>query len=133
MYRFSQWLAWIAGVVLPVGETWRRWGTWWDYPPAYLDDVFIGAFLLVAAAMTKRSPQAGRPWLAGAYGFAVGIGLMNLATTLSTLEQPDPSGVSGATAATIKAVMVALAIAGLVGSLLGSGGSADKSRQTPKL
>lgn len=49
MYRFSQRLAWVAGVVIPLGETLRRWGTWWEVPSAYLDDVVIGVFLLVAA------------------------------------------------------------------------------------
>jgi hypothetical protein len=49
MYRFSQRLAWVAGVVIPLGETLRRWGTWWEVPSAYLDDVVIGVFLRVAA------------------------------------------------------------------------------------
>src|SRR5262245_9750280 len=61
MYRFSQRLAWIAGVVLPVGETFRRWGTWWDVPAAYLDDVVIGIFLLAGAWMSRQG-QAGARW-----------------------------------------------------------------------
>ena len=66
MYRFSQRLAWLAGVVLPVGETLRRWGTWWDYPPAYLDDVLIGACLLAAAVVSRRDSPRGHAALAGA-------------------------------------------------------------------
>jgi hypothetical protein len=77
MYRFSQRLAWVAGVVLPLGETLRRWGTWWEFPPAYLDDVLIGAFFLVGAWKSHRSPLAGPRWLAAAYGCAFGIGFMS--------------------------------------------------------
>ena len=42
MYPFSERLAVVAGIVLPVGETVRRWGSLWVYPWAYLDDVLIG-------------------------------------------------------------------------------------------
>ena len=59
MYRFSERLAWVAGVVLPVLETVRRWGTWWEFPPAYLDDLLIGGFFLVGAWMSaEMQPSA---------------------------------------------------------------------------
>lgn len=118
MYRFSQRLAWLAGVVLPLGETLRRWGTWWEVPAAYLDDVLIGAVFLLGASMSYRS-QVGPRWLAAAYGCACAIGSMSLILTISDLAKPDPTGVSGATAAMVKAVMLALGVTGLIGSLGG--------------
>jgi hypothetical protein len=119
VFTFSRRLAWGGGVVLPVGETLRRWGTWWDYPPAYLDDVFIGLFLLLAAWRCRRNDASGQPYLAAAWGFALGIGFMSLATNIVYIGEPDPSGVSGATAVAAKAVMVSMAIAALVGALRG--------------
>ena len=119
MYRFSQRLAWVAGVVLPVGETLRRWGTWWDDPPAYLDDVLIGACLLAAAVVSRRDSQRGHVTLAGAWGLACGIGFMSLTSNIMTIEQPDPSGVSGTVAVGVKALMMLIGLAALAGALRG--------------
>jgi hypothetical protein len=49
MYKFSEALAWVAGVMLPIGETLRGLSTSWDVPLACLDDVFIGVLFLFAA------------------------------------------------------------------------------------
>lgn len=119
MYRFSERLAWVSGVVLPLGETVRRWGTWWDLPAAYLDDVLIGAFFLFGAWMSRRNATTGSRWLSAAYGCACGIGLMSVISSLSYLNQPDPSGVSGVTAAIVKAAMVGLGVVGLIGAVRG--------------
>jgi hypothetical protein len=119
MYRFSQRLAWAAGVVLPVGETLRRWGTWWEFPPAYLDDLLIGAFFVAGAWMSHRSSTVGPRMLAAAYGVACGIGFLSFALNVVDMDRPDPTGVSGATATIVKAVMLTLGITGLIGSLIG--------------
>jgi hypothetical protein len=119
MYKFSERLAWTAGVALPLGETLRRWGTWWVFPPAYFDDVLIGMFFLAGAWMSRRGGTAGPRCLAAAYGCACGIGLMSLATAITYIDQPDPTGVSGLTAVLVKAVMVGLGVAGLTGALGG--------------
>ncbi|MGH9309842.1 MAG: hypothetical protein ACRD1U_10740 [Vicinamibacterales bacterium] len=119
MYRFSERLAWIAGVLIPAGETARRWGTWWDFPPAYLDDVLIGVFFIAGAIASRRAEEAGPRWLAASYGFACGIGFMSLATNIVYIDRPDPTGASGLTAVVVKAVMMALGVAGLGGALRG--------------
>ena len=119
MYRFSQRLAWTAGVALPILETLRRWGTWWEFPPAYLDDLLIGAFFLAGAWMSKRSATAGPRWLSAAYGIACGIGFLSFALNFVQMDRPDPTGVSGATATIVKAFMLTLGITGLIGALLG--------------
>src|SRR5215831_9712505 len=119
MYRFSERLAVVAGIVLPIGETLRRWGSLWVQPWAYLDDVFIGAFFLVAVWMSRRRPGVGERCLSAAYGFACAIGCGSLALALTELDRTDPSGVSNSTAAAVKAVMLALGIVGLVGAVRG--------------
>jgi len=70
----SRKLAYIFGIATPLAETIRRWGTWWDNPPAFLDDYFLGAFL-IAGAWVTRDPRSGRAraLLAGAWGFACGM------------------------------------------------------------
>ena len=119
MYRFSQRLAWVAGVGLPLLETVRRWGTWWVFPPAYLDDLLIGGFLLVGAFMSRRKTPAGARWLSAAYGCACGLGLMSLIANIVNISQPDPTGVSGLTASVVKIGMIGLGVTGLAGSIAG--------------
>jgi hypothetical protein len=122
MYRFSERLAWVAGIVLPVGETLRRWGTWWEVPLAYLDDVFIGAFFLAAAARSRRGDDSGSKWLAAAFGLGCGMAYSSWAFTMGQLDRLDPAGVSGTTAAVVKAAVLGLSVAGLVGALRGRPG-----------
>ena len=97
----------------------RRWGTWWDVPAAYLDDVVIGAFFLFGAWMSRHGSPVGTRCLAAAYGCACGIGFLSLIFGVTAMNQTDPAGVSGMTALIVKVAMVALGLAGLVGALRG--------------
>jgi hypothetical protein len=119
LYRFSENLALFAGVVLPLGETLRRWGVWWDAPMAYLDDIVVGAFFLFAAWASRSGEPTGARWLAAAFGFGCGMGYGSLAASVADIGSFDPSGVTGATAALVKAVMFALGVVGLAGALRG--------------
>jgi|SRR6185503_12194410 len=121
MYRFSQRLAWVAGVVIPLGETLRRWGSWWEVPTAYLDDLVIGACFLIGAWMSRRNSPIGIRCLAAAYGCACGIGFLSLIFGIASMNQADPSGVSGMTAVIVKVAMVSLGLVGLAGALRGPG------------
>jgi hypothetical protein len=70
----SRRLAYVFGVLTPVAETGRRWGTWWVDPPAFLDDFVLGAFLVAGAWATRESSSVrGRGLLAAAWGFACGM------------------------------------------------------------
>lgn len=117
MYKFSEKLAWVAGVVLPVGETLRRWGTWWDAPMAYVDDLLVGLFFLLAAWASRRAQASGGRWLAASFGFGCGMGYSSLASAVENINRLDPSGASGTTAAAVKACMLALGVVGLVGAV----------------
>lgn len=90
-FTFSRRSALVLGVLLPVAETIRRWGTWWEYPPNYLDDVSIGAFLLFAGWYSGRKPLAGQRYLAAAWGYACGMGYMSFFGHLSKLQATDPA------------------------------------------
>ena len=72
--ELSRRLAYVFGVLTPVAETIRRWGTWWEEPPAFVDDILLGA-LLVAGAWVTRDPRSARSraLLAAAWGFACGM------------------------------------------------------------
>jgi hypothetical protein len=118
MFTFARTLAWFAAFALPIVETWRRWGALWVQPVAYLDDVVMGALFLVGAVMSTRG-EFGRRWLAAVYGCATCLNVLSLLGSIERISEQDPSGVTGATAVVVKSVMMALAIAGLVGAVGG--------------
>jgi hypothetical protein len=72
--QISRRLAYFFGIATPLAETIRRWGTWWDNPPAFVDDLILGALLVAGAWVTRRSTSARAvSFLAGAWGFACGM------------------------------------------------------------
>jgi hypothetical protein len=113
VYTFARRLAWLAAFALPLGETWRRWGSLWVEPAAYLDDLVAGVLFLIGAWMANRG-EVGRRWLAAAYGFATGLMALSLAGGIQKIGNVDPSGLPGTVAVAIKVVMMALAVAGLL-------------------
>jgi len=95
--RFSRRLAWLFGVLAPLLDTIRRWGTWQHSLPALLDDYLLGA-LLLAGAWATRDPAdpRGARLLAGAWGFACGLGYCSVFGQWHAYRsgEPDPSGFS---------------------------------------
>ena len=118
MFTFARRLAWFAAFALPIAETWRRWGALWVQPAAYLDDVVMGVLFLLGAVMSTRG-ERGRRWLAATYGSAVCLNLVSLMGSVESSAEIDPSGLPGTTVVGIKSWMMALAIAGLVGAVVG--------------
>ena len=91
----SRRLAYVFGILTPLAETVRRWGTWWVDPPAFVDDYLLGAFLLAGAWATRhRDSERARRLLAGAWGFACGMAYSSAAFHWFALRsgQPDTSG-----------------------------------------
>lgn len=117
--RFSRGLAIVAGVLLPIGETVRRWHQLSDIrmAPAWLDDWIIGLFLLYGAWRTRGSDFSGRAVLTAAWGFACGLAYCSFFMQLTSLGQPDPSGISSVKVVAVKGVMFAVAIGALVATL----------------
>jgi len=106
---FSRRAALVAGVVMPLLETWRRWAEWGQLSklPSILDDFVAGGFLILGAVMTRRNPASGRPYLAAAWGVASGMMYYSFFGQLVLLGQPDPSGVSPAAVVAFKGALFA--------------------------
>jgi hypothetical protein len=113
---FARKLAIAFGILLPAVEVVRRWHQLGDLGelPFWLDDFFIGGFLLLGAWKTRHDVEAGRPWLAAAIAFAAGMNYASFFSQLAALDTADPSGLSSATVVTIKGVLELIAIFGLV-------------------
>jgi hypothetical protein len=79
----------------------RRWPLWREYPPAFLDDFLIGAFLLYGAWRYSRDRIRGRIVLAAAWAFACGLGYGSFFEHIRRLDAPDPAGIPHAWVATI--------------------------------
>jgi hypothetical protein len=93
----SRRLAYAFGVLTPLAETIRRWGTWWVNPPAFLDDFIIGAFLLSGAWATRNlSSVRGQTLLASAWGFACGMAYSSVSFHWHAMQtgQLDPAPIS---------------------------------------
>ena len=125
---FARRLALVAGVVLPVGETVRRWHQLGDLQMlfAWLDDWLIGAFLLYGAWRVGRDAATGQASLAAAWGFTLAIATGSFLT--GVFGGPDPTGASRAVVVAIKAVMLTLAVAALVSVLRWMPDDAERGR-----
>ena len=117
--RFSRDAAFVIGVLTPVAETIRRWGTWREDPAAYFDDFFLAGLLLYGAWRVLRDPRAGQRFLAAGWGFACGMIYPSFFFQLARVREglPDPAPVSSEWVLVIKAVGFAVAILSLVLSL----------------
>lgn len=117
----SRSLAILLGVVIPVLEVLRRWGTWWQYPPAFLDDFLLGGFLLVGAWATRPSVnEHGRSVLASAWAFALGMIYCSASVHHQALirGEPDPAPIPSSWVLAVKLVGLAVTLGAMLLSLL---------------
>jgi hypothetical protein len=114
---FARRLAILAGIVLPLAETARRWHQLADPRMffAWFDDWLIGAFLLYGAWRVGQDAAAGQPSLAAAWGFTLAIATGSFLT--GVFGDPDPTGASRAVVVAIKGAMLLLTIVALVSVL----------------
>ena len=115
LFLYSLYAALAGGLLLPLIETVRRWGTG-NYL-LWLDDYLIGAALLLAFFRVRRRAEGGRLWLAAAWGFTCGIGYMSLAGHWLNLDRPDVSGLDHRLVTGALGLGVLLALLALYGSL----------------
>jgi len=117
--QFSRHLAIVAGILLPLAETIRRWSTWREWPPSLFDDYIIGAFLIYGAWRVGKDVKTGQKFLAAAWGFACGFGYASFFGQLEglRLHEIDPAPISSEWVAVIKGFAWAVAILALVISL----------------
>jgi hypothetical protein len=116
---FSRRLAIVAGVLLPVVETARRWHQLSDVRPlwTWADDYVIALFLLYAAWRMGRDAVHGHRVLAAAWGFACALAFNSFFVQLSALDQADPSGLDPALVVLVKGVAASLAAIALLTTL----------------
>ena len=114
--KFSRGLAIAGALFLPIAETIRRWHQLGDITvwPAWLDDWFIGLFLLYGWWRTRVEPESGRPALAAAWGFACAMGYMSFFGQLMELDRGDPSGLPAMNIVIFKGVMLVAALVALM-------------------
>ena len=117
--EFSRRLAIVAGMLVPLAETVRRWNTWQESPPNLFDDYIMGAFLLYGAWRTGKNVRSGQCFLAAAWAFACGLGYYSFFGQLKSLRlgEIDPAPISSEWVAIIKGIAVTLAIIALAASL----------------
>ena len=119
---FSRCAAICIGVLLPIAEVYRRSHQLGDVSklPAWIDDVFIGAFLLYGAWRTRGGRDDGRMHLASAWAFMAGMAYGSFFGQLAELDQGDPSGASPLLIVAIKGIglLIAVVCLGLTGMRL---------------
>ncbi len=115
LFAFSRHAAWIGGLLVPLLESIRRWGT--GNHLLWLDDYLIGAALLFAAWRAHREGVRARPWLAAAWGLACGIGYSSFVSHWLRMNEPDVGHFDHRLLTGGIGVGLLLALLGLYGSL----------------
>jgi hypothetical protein len=116
---FSKKLAIVIGIITPLLETIRRWSTWQEFPPAMFDDYFLGGFLLYGVWRVDKNPAEGQPFLAAAWGVALGMVFLSFFGQIQQIRlgEVDPAPVPSEWVAVIKGLGFLFVILGLVSSL----------------
>jgi hypothetical protein len=138
---FSRRLAVVGGILLPIGETIRRWrelSAPIETLLPWFDDWVLGAILLIATWLSRpraatsapgRSNPRPRPgirrssWLTAGWGFVCGAGFGSTLAQLNYIINPalhsdgDPSGLSNGSMVLIKCALLAIGILGLLASM----------------
>jgi hypothetical protein len=118
----NRWLAIVGGILVPLSEIPRRYHQMLDPSMAafWMDDFLLGGLLLYGAWRTRHDVGRGLPFLAAAWAFACGIGYGSFFGQLYDLQTKpvDVSGASAALVVTIKGVLLAFGVIGLITALM---------------
>jgi hypothetical protein len=116
---YSKALAFSLGVLIPIAETIRRRSQLLQINNLayWFDDYILGGILLFAAWKAKRNPLDGQKYLSAAWGLTVGALFLSTLSQVERLGGTDPSLISPLTIAVAKAVLLIIALSGLVTSL----------------
>lgn len=115
----SRYLALVVGILTPLAETVRRWGTWRENPPALFDDYVLGAFLVYGAWRVGKDVRSGQRFLAAAWAFMCGMAYYSFFEQVHRYQigLSDPAPISSGWVAVIKGIGLGLGIIALVLSL----------------
>jgi hypothetical protein len=117
--RVSMYVAFVAGILLPILETIRRWDQLAElrYFITWFDDYIIGGFLFFGAWKTYKSMSNGVRYLIAAWGFSTGMCFYSFFGQLQAINEPDPGPLSSSAVVLIKGVMFLICISCLIFSL----------------
>ncbi len=112
----SRYLAIVVGIVTPLAETFRRWSTWRENPPALFDDYILGAFLLYGAWRVGKDIRSGQRFLAAAWAFMCGMAYYSFFEQVQRyrIGLSDPAPISSGWVVLIKGIGFGLAIMALL-------------------
>src|SRR5262245_57084173 len=109
MFQLSRRLALVMGIVLPVLETVRRFPQLGDlaYWPTWLEDVALGALLLVGWRITSGTRTHHAKYLAAFWGITCGALYMSFGGQLVRLDAPDPAPIPSVWVVAVKGALLA--------------------------
>ena len=112
-------LAVFLGIVTPILETARRWHTWREFPPAMLDDYFLGGLLLFGAWSVTKDKIRGQRFLVAGWGVALGMVFLSFFGQIQQIMigATDPAPVPSEWVAVVKGIGFIVVIIGFVTSL----------------
>lgn len=119
-----RWMAIVGAAMLMVGEVYRSWGV--GRPIMFvLDDMIVGTMMITAAVLVARPTLARRCYFSAAWGAAAGMLYNSFFGKLLDPANSDPGNLSLGLLTALLGIAFALAIAGLIASivLLGHGAS----------
>ena len=110
--------AFVFGVLIPLGETIRRWNQLTDlsYFMYWFDDYLLGILLVGSAFLTHKNPFHGQHYLIGSWGIAVG-GLFISFTAHFNSSFVETSNLQSMQVATVKGVLMIISVVCLVFAL----------------
>jgi len=115
-FNASRRAAYVFGPFFLIVDVWRRFGQWQDWP-FIVDDVICGVLLLVALIRLRGRRSNGFLFLAGGWGYGVGMMWQSFFGQLREIAVPDPSGLSSRFVVGFKLVLLLACVFGLVGAL----------------
>jgi hypothetical protein len=103
----SKYAAFVFGILIPLGETIRRWSQLSDlsYFMYWFDDYLLGILLVGSAFLTHKNPFNGQRYLIASWGIAVG-GLFISFTAHFNSSFVETSNLQSMQVATIKFVLL---------------------------
>jgi hypothetical protein len=117
--RLSQSLAIVLGVFVPIAETVRRWGTFWESPLTLIEDYILAALVLYGAWLATRDFRQGQCFLAAAWGVVCGVGYGSVVGQWHRVQsgEPDPAPIPSSWVLAIKVALLLLALTALFATL----------------
>ena len=118
MLRASAYMALFGGITLSLAEMRANWGDW-QWWPWWLVDFVAAGLLICGAVLTLQSKPRGPALLTAAWGFALGMGWMSLASNYNLGPDPARDARMGGAYLALLSFGVLFSLSGLLLALFG--------------